>query len=307
MRDARSSQRPARTSAAQWILARSPLQWLARCRGTRGLTVLAYHGVPDGPAFAAQLDWLLTWANPVSLEQAHSTLVHEAPLPKNAVLLTFDDGDRSLLEVGVPLLRERHVPAVAFVVAGLIDTDEPFWWVEVEQLVRAGGAAVPAEELVRELKSVTDAERRERIQRLRDATGVTVRTRQLTTQELRHLEHEGVAVANHSLSHSCLDKCEDPVLKAEVHEADERLSEILGHTPKAFAYPNGNWDGRVRDAVAAAGYDLAFAFDHRIAAVPVGDPLTVSRVRVDSDARLDRFRIRASGLHPWLHHARGKA
>ena len=34
-------------------------------------------------------------------------------LPARAVLLTFDDGYRSLLEQGVPLLRALHLPAVA--------------------------------------------------------------------------------------------------------------------------------------------------------------------------------------------------
>ena len=44
------------------------------------------------------------------------------------MLLTFDDGDRSLYVDGLPLLRAYGVPAVAYVIAGLIGTDEPFWW-----------------------------------------------------------------------------------------------------------------------------------------------------------------------------------
>ena len=38
-----------------------------------------------------------------------------------------------------------------------------------------------------------------------------------------------------------------------------------------------------------------------------GHPLRLSRVRVNSDTSLDRFAIILSGLHPALHHARGRS
>ncbi len=283
------------------------MQRLSMAVGPRRLCVLAYHGVPDGCRFAAQLDWLAANRQPISLGQARSAILHDSALPPRAVLLTFDDGDRSLVEVGLPLLRERGIPGVAFVVAGLVDTEQPFWWMEVEELSLAGASSEPLADLVRRLKSVSDVERRHTIERMRAFVGKTGRTAQLTSEELRQLESDGVAVGNHSLTHPCLDKCDDAVLKVEVHRAHERLTQILGHPPGAFAYPNGNWDARVRETVAAAGYDLSFAFDHRIAALPVHDPLTVSRVRVDTAASLDRFRIRVSGLHPLLHHVRGRS
>ena len=34
--------------------------------------------------------------------------------------MTFDDGHRDVLDVAMPMLRERGIPAVAFAVAGLI-------------------------------------------------------------------------------------------------------------------------------------------------------------------------------------------
>ena len=46
---------------------------------------------------------------------------------------------------------------------------------------------------------------------------------------------------------------------------------------RAFAYPNGNWDPRVRQAVIAAGYECAFTVRpgwHRRDA----DPFTMDRI-----------------------------
>ena len=286
-------------------LSRSPLQTFALQSSRDHLCVLAYHGVSDGGRFAAQLDWLVDHNTPVSLDDVSGAVLEGRQLPDRPVLLTFDDGERSLLEVGAPLLRERGLPAVAFVVAGLIDTDHPFWWVEADELARAGGTAENPGQLVRRLKRLQDVERRHTLERMRARADRVVRTPQLTAEDLRKLELDGIAVANHSLTHPCLDRCDDDVLLAEVGQAHSLLTDMLGHQPEAFAYPNGNWDARVRSEVAAAGYRVAFAFDHRLAMLPVQDRLTVSRVRVDAAADLDRFRILVSGLHSRIHHARG--
>src|SRR5690349_9099692 len=112
------------------VLRAAGLTRLARGRTTSQLGVLAYHGVDDRDGFATQLDWLATHRRPVGLDEA--VAVAEGRTPSNgAVLVTFDDGHRSVLEHGLPLLAERSIPAVAFVVVGLVGTDEPFWWSEV--------------------------------------------------------------------------------------------------------------------------------------------------------------------------------
>jgi peptidoglycan/xylan/chitin deacetylase (PgdA/CDA1 family) len=96
-------------------------------------------------------------------------------------------------------------------------------------------------------------------------------------------------------------------IEREIGEAHAVLSSALGHEPTAFAYPNGDHDPRVRGAVQRTGYRLGFLFDHRVSAWPPEDSLRISRLRVDSTATLDRFRLIVSGLHPFLHHALGRA
>jgi hypothetical protein len=50
---------------------------------------------------------------------------------------------------------------------------------------------------------------------------------------------------------------------------------------------------------------VAFLFDHRLAPLPLREPLRISRLRVNSDTSTDRFRIILSGLHPTVHRVRG--
>jgi len=161
---------------ADQLLRRSPLQWLSERRAAKRLTVLAYHSIDDPATFARHLDHLAAHTAPVSLTQVEAAALAHTPLPARAVLVTFDDADRSLVEHGIPLLGARGIPAAAFVVAGLVGTDKSFWWDEVTALMERGlrpsrqPGGTP-QELVRALKQVPDPERRAAIDELRAARG----------------------------------------------------------------------------------------------------------------------------------------
>lgn len=285
---------------------RSPAQWWFGSRAVGRLAVLGYHGVDDPDGFARQLDRLLRIARPVSLDDVELAVATRRPLPGRAVLITFDDGERSVYERGLPLLQERGVPAVAFVIPSLLDTDTPFWWYEVDRLVAAGaGDGRTAAQWLRYLKHVPDHERLAALAGLRDGHG-PVRQRQLTTAEVRALDAGGVRVENHSLTHPLLDRCSDADVRAEVTAAHEALAKILGRAPRSFAYPNGNFDVRAERVLGELGYRSAFLFDHRLSPRVPDHGLRISRLRVATSTPPDRFETILSGLHPAVHGLRGK-
>jgi peptidoglycan/xylan/chitin deacetylase (PgdA/CDA1 family) len=294
-------------------LRRSPAQAAYRARAARHLAVLAYHGVDDPVAFERHLAHLRGRHTPVSLDDMVAALRGAAVLPPRAVLVTFDDGHRSVLERGLPLLRRHGVPAVAFVIAGVVDTSTPFWWAEAEAL-HSAGARVPGEvdasaaDLVRRLKTVPDRERRATLDALREAaSSPPVTTAQLTSADLRTLRDGGVDIGNHTWSHPCLDRCDDDAVEHEIRHSHDVLSAALGEAPRAFAYPNGNHDPRAEAVLAALGYAAGFLFDHRLAAAGAARaaPLRISRLRVGSTTSPDRFATIVSGLHPAVHRLRG--
>ena len=84
-----------------------------------GDPVLAEYGVPAA-RLAEQLDALASrgWRF-VDLDAVLAAFEGRGALPSRAALITFDDCYVDLLEEGVPVLRERGVPAIAFAVAGL--------------------------------------------------------------------------------------------------------------------------------------------------------------------------------------------
>lgn len=282
----------------------------------RGLTrnrflVLAYHGVDDAERLRAQLLSVLAHRRPVALDEVEERLLAGRELPAGGFLVTFDDGRRSVLRSGLPVLRELDVPAALFVVAGLIGTAEPFWWDEVEARSLAGGTTTVADgtgaTLVRAVKEVADGDRRRALDELRAATpDLRLDYPHLSPDDLVELDRSGVSIGSHSLTHPCLDRCADDDLRVELTESRGVLQEILGRPVRALAYPNGNVDRRVVGAAKDAGYRIGFAFDHRLAPRHP-DPMLVPRVRVDPSNPRRRFESIVSGVHPTVHHLRGRA
>lgn len=275
------------------------------------LLVLCYHGIDDPRRFGEQMQVLGRRRRPVSLDDVVAAATSGRALPPGSVLVTFDDGDRTVLEDGLPVLRDLHVPAALFVISGLLGGDEPFWWDEVDHLARNGGTSTVApgadRTLVRALKEIPDTERRAAIAELRrTSSSPAPRRRQLDRADLLELEAGGIAIGSHTVDHPCLDRCDPAVVERELVDSRVALEELLGHPVVAFAYPNGNVSPAVRRLVSDAGYSVAFGFDHRLSASPVPDPLLISRVRVDSTTEISRFEMLISGVHPALHHLRGR-
>ncbi len=278
------------------------LGWTAhRLRGplTAGTRVLAYHTVPQPDRYRRQLEYLRANYTLIDLDRFLAARRGREVLPDDAVLITFDDGDRSVLDHAAPLHRELGVPAVLFVVSDLIGTQTPFWWKRVENhftLQEASYAA--AREVVNHLKTVPNAER------VAFVSGLTeLSYPQLTREELTVLQDAGFAITNHTATHPLIDRCTLPELEDELDRAIAFLRDLPGGYPKVFAYPNGNSSPALDAVLREKGIELAFLFDHDFAR-PGQDMLHVSRIRTNTDDRLAEFKSKVGGLHPFLYQLR---
>ena len=294
-------------SFADFVMGRGPLAWFGRRRHRRDLVVLAYHDVDNRPAFANQLDHLMKYFQVVSIDDVLAAL-DGAPLPLRAALITFDDGERTVLTDGLPELRRRRLPSVLFAISKFIDTKDAFWWREVEEYVGRGGRsellgdANGDRAVLRQMKLMSNEDRLDVLAQLKASSnsGEVIQD-QLTSEELRLLEEGGMTVENHSFSHPLLDRCSDETIKHEISAGADGLEQIMGRPMRVFAYPNGNVDERVVAAARDRGHAGSFLFDHRVSEWPPSDPMLISRVRVNSATTLNRFAAIVSGVHPAYH------
>lgn len=293
-------------------LSSAPASWTGHALTRRDVRVLAYHSIDDPRGFARQVDVLARRYHPISLAELDAARAGHGELPERAVLVTFDDGCRSVLHEAAPLLHSRGIPAVAYVVAGLIDSPTPFWWDEVGALVAQGGRTRAVDwtdsvDLVRRLKQVPDDARLAALEDLRrSASGPPPPGRHVTRSEIADLRALGFTIGNHSLTHPCLPRCSTAKIEHEVRRSHEILTEVLGAAPTSFAFPNGDVDDRCEQALARVGYRTAFLFDHRVTRHREQHPLRLSRLRVGTHAEPARFAAILAGTHSLLHHARGR-
>lgn len=108
--------------------------------------VLAPYSVPPR-LFAQQLDALAAagWTF-VDLDAVLAALGGERPLPRRAVLVTFDDAYVDLLEAALPVLEQRGIPAVVFAVADRLGATNTW-----DEEIGAGSVALLDAEGLREV------------------------------------------------------------------------------------------------------------------------------------------------------------
>lgn len=294
------------------LLFHSPLQRICEWNFSQSLTVLTYHTIYHATRFEEQIKYIKKKMYPLSLKDLLSSIQHGRALPKRALLITFDDGDRTIYDVAKPVLENYQLPAVVFVITQHVGSDLPFWWDETKWLVKqravtAKSRSLTGEALVRELKHMPNQERLELIAALRNAIGGQCFSQpQLRWDELIQLEAAGIAVGNHTHTHPPLNQVGDTELSNELITAHNKLTSALGHAPRAFAYPYGYTNSQAISILQQLGYKVGFLFDHKISGWPISNPLGISRVRVDPSNSYERFGCIISGLHPMIHHRLGR-
>lgn len=228
--------------------------------------VLAYHNVvPDTLAqrgdgslhlgfsdFRRQLDRLQERSTLVGLDHL---LAGAAGAERVAVAVTFDDAYRGAVDLAVPELAARGIPATLFVAPGLLGR-RALWWDQLGEL--HGG--LPASLRGQALDQC--AGRDEAVQ----ATLLTGRVADLpacfgcaTEEELLALaRYRGVTLAAHTWNHPNLTRLGPEELDEELRRPLEWLGRLAVPTLPMLAYPYGLTSAAVEAAAARNGYRAAF-------------------------------------------------
>lgn len=121
----------------------------------------------------------------------------------------------------------------------------------------------------------------------------------LTAAQLRELARYGVEVGVHGGDHTLLRGCPPAELARQTRGAADRLEEVLGYRPRAFAYPWGVHDRAAVRAVADAGFLAGFSISGRCVDGGGADRRhAAARWDVNSTDTDLSFRLKASSWWP---------
>ena len=222
-----------------------------------GATVLCYH-IVEGPTaprmlvsrevFRQHLQYLeMTGYNVIPLRHLYEYVTGKrASLPRNAVVITFDDGWRSTYTEAFPELQKRKFPFTVFIYPKIIgQTSNALTW--------------------KQIRTMADA-------------GVDIQSHSLSHPYLTRRRHSALSDADYNAW-----------LKRELVESKRQLEKETGHTVSFLAYPYGDYDAKLVNAVQEAGYSAALTCDfgrvHR-----ASDPLRMKRFVVDQHMDFAAFR-----------------
>jgi peptidoglycan/xylan/chitin deacetylase (PgdA/CDA1 family) len=167
------------------------------------------------------------------------------------VLVTFDDGYRSVLTVAHGILSRYDIPAVAFVTTRAVEQRELLWF---DAEYRAGG-----EESVEAMKTMPFDEWHVRAHASTMRVGADDINAPLSIDQVRELARNGlIEIGAHTMSHPILTQADVPVQISEISGSKEKLESWIGKPVRAFAYPNGDFNTETMKLVRQAGFSCAF-------------------------------------------------
>lgn len=260
------------------------------------LLILTFHRVlPEAlasqypiPALAitpAELRWVLDSLLPHfdidTVSGAFGKLRSGATSAKPLLALSFDDGQLDNLEHAAPVLAQFGVAATFYLPTDFIGSGDLLWhdaaafaWralagnpaarsavlVAFELAPSAGDTAdLSVDRFLALLKRVPAAKRAAIVEALKHEIrqGLPGWARLMTWPEVTDLARAGHEIGSHGCSHDLLPQLDIAGQRAELEESMSVIHAQTHRRPESFCYPNGSFDARTLELVAAAGYHNA--------------------------------------------------
>ena len=234
--------------------------------------------------------------------------------PAKSVVITFDDGYASNLEIAAPELDALGMPWSAFLPAGLIEAGGRQWIDDLHVLLHRGGRrelsfhlggqwlrfdlsttkgrADAIQDIVQRCRYVPEATRAPAIAEIRAQFSrdelESLRRKYsefsvLTWEQAGQLRAAGVEVGNHSLSHVALAVQSREKIREEVIAAEDLFKRRIGPPSPHFSYPYGSrlsYSEETAGVLREAGYRCALTLVHEMVRCPHDDLMCLPRLIV---------------------------
>lgn len=245
-----------------------------------------------------------------------------ASLPKNPLIITFDDGYSDNYANAYPILKKYGLPAVFFVSTDYIGARNPFWF---EQIIYAGKKGLFDNDDIRNLfpEGLSENEtnsldyarnlrwkmmnlsNRERLAMMEIVESVV--SEKLTSSEFEHIStmswdnlcemaNNGMEIGSHTKSHLILTQASSEELVDELSSSKAIIEEHLQEKVVSISYPVGNKNfmltGEMLENVRDAGYQWGISYVSGCEQRPYDNRYLLKRLKVERYTTFDSFKAK---------------
>ncbi len=225
---------------------------------------------PPRRIFAACIKWLIkNGFHFISTQQLTDHLYNHTPLPVGAVWITFDDGWKNNLIQVIPVIKQHQIPVTFFIPTGEIENGA-FWFCEAIKHKKKLPVEYQADPFIK-LLQIPNHERQRLIDELyrHDEYAPPAIGEPFTPADIKSLAALSyITFGSHTVNHVVTTNCTREELDFEILKSRLVLEQWLETEITAFAYPNGNYDGREKAILEKHGYKIAATIEE--------SPVTVS-------------------------------
>lgn len=247
------------------------------------VTILVYHEMTPEVAEKNFL-YLIKNYNIISLQdffKAHQSK-NEQLLPKNALVITFDDGRKSNYQL-LPLIKKHNLPVTIFLNSGIIGTNRHYWFrFKQEKYTNEELKKLPNKDRLKKLEELGFKHDKEF-----DAPWA------MSKEEILEMS-KWVDMQSHTVFHPILPKCDDHEASFEITNCKSILEKDYGFNINALAYPNGDYCDRDIEIAKNAGFKFGLTIEKGFNTIQT-DPFKLKRLDPDDTSNLDELIVKSSG------------
>lgn len=190
--------------------------------------------------FEKELDLLLKYYEPISIDKVYRSVIHNEPIPKPSFHLTFDDGLRQCSEVIAPILKRKGIPATFFLNTAFIDNKQLFYRFKVALLKSI--LTTYSDTKIEQLLTLGwhDVEL---IDRLAIENGIDFHAflvnekPYLKSDQIRQLIADGFDIGSHSIDHPRFANISIEMQEQQIQNSFSFLEQNFGVKRRYFAFP----------------------------------------------------------------------
>lgn len=270
--------------------------------------------------FNDQMQLVARKYQPVSVDDVLDAIDGKRSLPRDAVLVTVDDGYRDFGQIIFPLAIQYGIKPVVFIPTSFVGEGK-FWWDKLYAALRAYDEPEISTPFG-QFSLGDDAQRKSAINEIRQgvkklpfkdgmrfvddlyqsfaSAEAKAGKDTLTWDELRELVRHGATVAAHTHTHPLLSRIpfEDACL--EIKLSQEIIQREIGYAPPLFAFPDGQpgfFNNELANFLRSEGFKLAFTTVEGSDSLSKANLLCFPRVGVWNELTLPAFHFHLTPVY----------